>query len=165
MNNNRNVYTFEDYKCTPDPVFTVERECLEPCPAPIVVDNGSFQCRAGWASGAAQCDRPRLVFRSAAARSRGAARSDAHVGNDIASVEPLRWSLKSAFDRDAVVNFDIQELIFDYIFMHLGINTQVMMFIGGNSFLSVSVHTLFEELKLLTRHTIYYFTCMSYAYA
>ncbi|KAG1929070.1 actin-related protein 5 [Pimephales promelas] len=125
MNNNRTVYTFEDYKCTPDPVFALERECLEPCPAPVVVDNGSFQCRAGWASvGPARCDSPRLVFRAAAARVRGAARSDAHVGNDIASVEPLRWSLKSAFDRDAVVNFDIQELIFDYIFMHLGINTQ-----------------------------------------
>ncbi|XP_067299168.1 actin-related protein 5 [Pseudorasbora parva] len=124
MSNNRNVYTFEDYKCTPDPVFAVERECLEPCPAPIVVDNGSFQCRAGWASGASQLDQPRLVFRSAAARSRGAARSDAHVGNDIPSLEPLRWTLKSAFDRNSVVNFDIQELIFDYIFMHLGINSQ-----------------------------------------
>ncbi|XP_067266157.1 actin-related protein 5 [Chanodichthys erythropterus] len=124
MSNKHNVYTFEDYKCTPDPVFTVERECLEPSPAPIVVDNGSFQCRAGWACGGSQSDQPRLVFRSAAARSRGAARSDAHVGNDIPNLEPLRWTLKSAFDRNSVVNFDIQELIFDYIFMHLGINTQ-----------------------------------------
>ncbi|KAI2660994.1 Actin-related protein 5 [Labeo rohita] len=100
MSNPRNVYTFEDYKCFPDPVFTVERECLEPCPAPIVVDNGSFQCRAGWASGVSQLDQPRLVFRSVAARSRGAARNDAHVGNDIPNLEPLRWTFKSAFDRN-----------------------------------------------------------------
>uniref|UniRef100_A0A671RZR2 Actin-related protein 5 n=1 Tax=Sinocyclocheilus anshuiensis TaxID=1608454 RepID=A0A671RZR2_9TELE len=113
-----------DYKCSPDPVFTVERECLEPCPAPIVVDNGSFQCRAGWASGVSQLDEPRLVFKSVAARSRGAARSDAHVGNDIPNLEPLRWTFKSAFDRNLVVNFDIQELMFDYVFMHLGISTQ-----------------------------------------
>ncbi|XP_050975850.1 actin-related protein 5 isoform X2 [Labeo rohita] len=124
MSNPRNVYTFEDYKCFPDPVFTVERECLEPCPAPIVVDNGSFQCRAGWASGVSQLDQPRLVFRSVAARSRGAARNDAHVGNDIPNLEPLRWTFKSAFDRNLVVNFDIQELIFDYVFTHLGISTQ-----------------------------------------
>ncbi len=126
MSNTRSVYTFEDYKCSPDPVFKVERECLELCPAPIVVDNGSFQCRAGWACGVSQLDQPRLVFRSVAARSRGAARNYAHVGNDIPNLEPLRWNFKSAFDRNLVVNFDIQELIFDYVFMHLGISTQVI---------------------------------------
>ncbi|XP_051519756.1 actin-related protein 5 [Myxocyprinus asiaticus] len=120
----RNVFSFQDFKCSPDPLFTVKLECVEPRPAPIVVDNGSFQCRAGWASGTSGLDQPRLVFRSAAARSRGAARSDAHIGNDIPNLEPLRWTFKSAFDRNVVVNFDIQELIFDYIFMHLGINTQ-----------------------------------------
>jgi len=160
MNNNRTVYTFEDYKCTPDPVFALERECLEPCPAPVVVDNGSFQCRAGWASvGPARCDSPRLVFRAAAARVRGAARSDAHVGNDIASVEPLRWSLKSAFDRDAVVNFDIQELIFDYIFMHLGINTQVCI---GESSTHTHKHTLLAGQSVrLTGLSVHCFTCDS----
>ncbi|XP_056320618.1 actin-related protein 5 [Danio aesculapii] len=124
MSNNRTVYSFEDYRCSPDPVFELDRRCVSPGPVPVVVDNGSFQCRAGWSSGAPELDYPRLVFRPAAARSRGAARGGAQVGNDIPNPEPLRWTLKSAFDRDTVVNFDIQELVFDYIFMHLGINTQ-----------------------------------------
>lgn len=118
----RHVYSFQDYKCTPDPLFALEAECVE---KPIVVDNGSYQCRAGWACGASRFEQPLLVFRSAAARSRGAARSESHVGNDISNLEPLRWTLKSAFDRNALVNCDIQELVFDYIFTHLGINTQV----------------------------------------
>lgn len=144
MSNKRSVYTFEDYKCSPDPVFTVERECLEPCPAPVVVDNGSFQCRAGWACGVSRLDPPRLVFRSVAARSRGAARSDAHVGNDIPSLEPLRWTFKSAFDRNLVVNFDTQELIFDYVFTHLGISTQVIR---------LSIHDL-QNTEILTKQNI-----------
>ncbi|KAI7808445.1 actin-related protein 5 [Triplophysa rosa] len=117
----RHVYSFQDYKCTPDPIFALEAECHE---KPIVVDNGSYQCRAGWACGESRFEEPLLVFRSAAARSRGAARSESHVGNDISNLEPLRWTLKSAFDRNALVNCDIQELVFDYIFTHLGINTQ-----------------------------------------
>ncbi|XP_065149196.1 actin-related protein 5 [Paramisgurnus dabryanus] len=117
MSNKPPVYSFQDYKCAPDPIFTVEPECVS---SPVVVDNGSYQCRAGWASGVS----PLLVFRSVAARSRGAARNESQVGNDIANLEPLRWTLKSAFDRNAVVNCDIQELVFDYIFTHLGINTQ-----------------------------------------
>ncbi|TRY91674.1 hypothetical protein DNTS_003334 [Danionella cerebrum] len=111
------VYTFEEHKSKPDPVFSEDRGCLEP--VPLVVDNGSFQCRAGWASGS-----PQLVFRSVAARSRGAARGDALVGNDIPNLEPVRATLKSAFDRDAVVNLDIQELVLDYIFSHVGISSQ-----------------------------------------
>ncbi|KPP56896.1 actin-related protein 5-like, partial [Scleropages formosus] len=31
----------------------------------------------------------------------------------------------SQFDRNVVVNFDIQELMFDYVFMHLGIGTEL----------------------------------------
>ncbi|XP_041941850.1 actin-related protein 5 [Alosa sapidissima] len=117
-----NIFTFQDYKSTPDPVYEVNVECLQPSPVPIIIDNGSFQTRAGWA-----CDElssPRLQFKSVAARSRGAARSETQIGNDIPNLEPLRWLLKSQFDRNAVVNFEIQELMFDYVFMHLGIATQ-----------------------------------------
>ncbi|XP_016122067.1 metabotropic glutamate receptor 8-like [Sinocyclocheilus grahami] len=146
MNDKRNVYTFEDYKCSPDPVFTVQRECLEPGPAPIVVDNGSFQCRAGWACGVSQREQPRLVFRSVAARSRGAARSEAHVGNDIPNLEPLRWTFKSAFDRNLVVNFDIQELMLDYVFMHLGISTQIEHMYGG----TVQAHKVVKLCLVMT---------------
>lgn len=119
------IFTFNDHKTSPDPVYELPAPCLSPAPAPIVIDNGSFQTRAGWAvSPGAGLDCPRLSFRSVAARSRGAARSETQIGNDIPSLEPLRWLLKSQFDRNVVVNFEIQELIFDHVFSHLGITSE-----------------------------------------
>lgn len=120
-----NIFTFQDYKSTPDPIYEVNIECLQPSPVPIIIDNGSFQTRAGWASDIDELSVPRLQFKSVAARSRGAARSETQIGNDIPNLEPLRWLLKSQFDRNVVVNFEIQELMFDYVFMHLGIATEV----------------------------------------
>lgn len=119
------IFTFQDTKCSPDPVFEVKPECLHPSPVPIVVDNGSFQTRAGWACKGEEFALPGLLFKSVAARSRGAARSETQVGNDIPNLEPLRWLLKGQFDRNVVVNFEIQELMLDYIFVHLGIGTEV----------------------------------------
>lgn len=119
------IFSFQDSKYSPDPIFELPAQCLTPTPAPIVIDNGSFQTRAGWAAPAAEFDSPRLLFRSVAARSRGAARSETQIGNDIPNLEPLRWLLKSQFDRNVVVNFEIQELIFDYVFTHLGISSEV----------------------------------------
>ncbi len=119
------IFSFQDYKFSPDPIFELPAQCVNPSPAPIVIDNGSFQTRAGWAVPAAEFDSPRLLFRSVAARSRGAARSETQIGNDIPNLEPLRWLLKSQFDRNVVVNFEIQELIFDYVFTHLGIASEV----------------------------------------
>lgn len=118
------IFSFQDSKYSPDPVHELPAHCLTSTPVPIVIDNGSFQTRAGWAVPGA-FDSPRLVFRSVAARSRGAARSETQIGNDIPNLEPLRWLLKSQFDRNVVVNFEIQELIFDYIFTHIGITSEV----------------------------------------
>ncbi|KAI4871619.1 hypothetical protein NFI96_013397 [Prochilodus magdalenae] len=118
------IFQFQDVKSSPDPVFEAKKECLHPSPAPIVVDNGSFQTRAGWACSGEEFACPRLQFKSVAARSRGAARSETQVGNDIPNLEPLRWLLKSQFDRNVVVNFEIQELMLDYIFVHLGVETE-----------------------------------------
>ncbi|CAL8323862.1 unnamed protein product [Merluccius merluccius] len=115
------IFTFRDCKTSPDPVYEIAARCLHPSPVPIVIDNGSFQTRAGWACGG---EEPRLMFRSVAARCRGAARSDTQIGNDISSIEPLRWLLKSQFDKNVVVNFEIQELIFDHVFTHMGIASE-----------------------------------------
>lgn len=112
-----NVYYFRDAKAAADPVFELGEGRL-----PLVVDNGSFQCRADWAAATERA--PRLLFRNMAARGRGAARSDTQVGNDIGNVELVRWLLKSQFDRNVVVNLDIQEHIFDHIFQHFGIASQ-----------------------------------------
>ncbi|KAL1021417.1 hypothetical protein UPYG_G00013020 [Umbra pygmaea] len=117
------IFSFQDHKSSPDPIFDISPECLQPSPVPIVIDNGSFQTRAGWACKGDKLGSPRLLFKSVAARSRGAARSETQIGNDISNLEPLRWLLKSQFDRNVVVNFEIQELMFDYIFSHLGVAT------------------------------------------
>lgn len=124
------IFSFQDSKYSPDPIYELTAQCLTPTPAPIVIDNGSFQTRVGWAAPAAEFDSPRLLFRSLAARCRGAARSETQIGNDIPNLEPLRWLLKSQFDRNVVVNFEIQELIFDYVFTHLGIASEVSGYWG-----------------------------------
>ncbi|XP_034552715.1 actin-related protein 5 isoform X2 [Notolabrus celidotus] len=118
------IFSFEDCKSSPDPVFDIPAQCLSPTPSPIIIDNGSFQTRTGWAGPAGEQDSPQLLFRSVAARNRGAARSETQIGNDIPNLEPLRWLLKSQFDRNVVVNFEIQELIFDHVFTHMGITSE-----------------------------------------
>ncbi|KAM7412252.1 hypothetical protein PAMA_021952 [Pampus argenteus] len=118
------IFSFQDCKTSPDPIFALPAGYPSSTPVPIVIDNGSFQTRADWAAAAAESSAPRLLFRSVAARSRGAARSDTQIGNDIPNLEPLRWLLKSQFDRNVVVNFEIQELMFDYVFTHLGIASE-----------------------------------------
>ncbi|KAM9342231.1 actin-related protein 5 [Pholidichthys leucotaenia] len=118
------IFSFQDPKFSPDPLFELPSRYLTPTPVPIVIDNGSFQTRAGWAAPGDDPDSLWLLFRSVAARSRGAARSETQIGNDIPNLEPLRWLLKSQFDRNVVVNFEIQELIFDYVFTHLGISSE-----------------------------------------
>ncbi|XP_029012559.1 actin-related protein 5 isoform X2 [Betta splendens] len=118
------IFSFQDCKTSPDPIYELPAQRLSCTQAPLVIDNGSFQTRAGWAIPTADFDSPRLLFRSVAARSRGAARSETQIGNDISNLEPLRWLLKSQFDRNVVVNFEIQELIFDHVFTHLGIASE-----------------------------------------
>ncbi|XP_056130917.1 actin-related protein 5 [Lampris incognitus] len=119
------IFTFQDCKTSPDPVYEIPTQYLNSAPAAsIVIDNGSFQTRAGWACEGYEPAAPKLIFKSVAARSRGAARSETQIGNDISNLEPLRWLLKSQFDRNVVVNFEIQELIFDYVFTHLGIASE-----------------------------------------
>eukprot|EP00061_Rhincodon_typus_P015920 g43866.t1 len=122
-----NVFYFRDPKPVADPIVEAGKS-PGGCPGqvPLVVDNGSFQCRAGWALD----QKPRLQFKNVSARSRGASRSDTQVGNDIRNLEVVRWLLKSQFDRNVVVNFDIQEQVFDYIFQHLGITSEVRVHPG-----------------------------------
>lgn len=142
------IFTFQDAKCSPDPVFEVKPECLHPSPVPIVIDNGCFQTRAGWACKGEEFALPGLVFKSVAARSRGAARSETQVGNDIPNLEPLRWLLKSQFDRNVVVNFEIQELMLDYIFVHLGIGTEVSCSVHQPATRSLSLPHTQQTCKL-----------------
>nr|XP_042906536.1 actin-related protein 5 isoform X2 [Parasteatoda tepidariorum] len=76
-------------------------------------------CKAGWAIN----EKPSFVFRNVLAKLRGKKESETQVGNDIKNIEVVRWLLKTQFDKNVVTQFDAQEVIFDHIFNHLGINT------------------------------------------
>ena len=87
----------------------------------IVIDNGSHKCRVGW-SGEGD---PRFVFPNITARPKTKRTDLEHVvlvGNEIVNIESMRPYLKSQFEKDIVVNFDVQEHTFDYIFSHLGVD-------------------------------------------
>lgn len=123
------VFAFRDARWAPDPVLEPSAAVRAPQPVPLVIDNGSFQTRAGWASAdPAVPAQPLLRFRSLAARSRGArggAGAETQVGNDLGSPEPLRWLLRSPFDRNVPVQMELQELLFDHVFQRLGVASQV----------------------------------------
>lgn len=123
------VFAFRDARWAPDPVLEPGAAVRTPQPVPLVIDNGSFQTRAGWASpDPAVPAEPLLRFRSLAARSRGArggAGAETQVGNDLGSPEPLRWLLRSPFDRNVPVQLELQELLFDHVFQRLGVASQV----------------------------------------
>eukprot|EP00111_Clytia_hemisphaerica_P017969 TCONS_00053193-protein len=89
----------------------------------IVIDNGSHSCRVGWSNEA----EPRLLFRNLIAKLRGKKESEAgsqFFGNDITDLEDLKWNVRTQFDMDTVSHMDTQESAFDYMFSHLGINTE-----------------------------------------
>uniref|UniRef100_A0A8C5QXJ1 Actin-related protein 5 n=1 Tax=Leptobrachium leishanense TaxID=445787 RepID=A0A8C5QXJ1_9ANUR len=110
-----NIFTFRDAQAVPDPV----QEPVTDGSAVIVLDNGSFQLRAGWAGRGAG-----LQLRSVVARSRGGARSLSRVGNDIPNLEPLRWLLRTPFDRNLPVNLELQELLCDHVFQKMNVASQ-----------------------------------------
>uniref|UniRef100_A0A131XM87 Actin-related protein 5 n=1 Tax=Hyalomma excavatum TaxID=257692 RepID=A0A131XM87_9ACAR len=115
----QNVYTIPNLNKEPDNFFTYT-DGVRLRKTPIVIDNGSYECRVGWASD----ESPRMIFKNITAKQRGKKESEVQVGNDIANVEAVRWLLKTQFDRNVVTHFDVQEHIFDHIFSHLGIPTE-----------------------------------------
>ncbi|KAL8179386.1 UNVERIFIED_CONTAM: Actin- protein 5 [Gekko kuhli] len=122
------VFAFRDTRWEPDPQLEASPAVRVPQPAPLVLDNGSFQLRLGWACPDPEVlAEPLLCFRSLVARSRGArggAGVETQVGNDLGSPEPLRWLLRSPFDRNVPVQMELQELLFDHGFQRLGVSSQ-----------------------------------------
>ncbi|GFR82475.1 actin-related protein 5-like, partial [Elysia marginata] len=117
-----NVYSFKDEKTIPDTFYDYPASLTDD-KVPLVIDNGTYQCRADWATH----EDPRLVFKNLVAKQRGKRNQnevETLIGNDITNVEVVKWVLRSQFDRNIVTLFDIQEQVFDYVFSHLGINTE-----------------------------------------
>lgn len=124
--NPTNLFKLTDKKVVAD-IFHkyVEKETS----IPLIIDNGSYQCRVGWTSD----ESPRLVFRNLIAKPRKErVRKDneppttppIQIGNDITNIEAVRFQLKTQFDKDIVTHFEAQEQILDYIFAHIGIDTE-----------------------------------------
>ncbi|KAG0349774.1 Nuclear actin-protein involved in chromatin remodeling [Podila minutissima] len=86
----------------------------------IVIDNGSSQCRAGWATE----ERPRLAFDNQIAkfRDRKASMSSTYVGNDVYADVLARSNSRTAFDGPVMCNPEIMETVLDYIFIKMGID-------------------------------------------
>ena len=112
-------FNFQDADFIKDPIHIYGDEHADKC---IIIDNGSHTCRAGWSNE----DQPKLVFRNLIAKLRGKKENDAGsvlFGNDITDLEDPKWNVRTQFDMDVVSHFDTQETGFDYLFSHLGINT------------------------------------------
>lgn len=121
----QNIVILRDQKTTPD---IVHEYTGTPKLLPLVIDNGSFQCRVGFANKSS----PQLLFKNLICKPRKDRNKKEEVpqappatliGNDIVNIETLRFQLRTQFDRNVVTHYYIQEQIFDYIFSHLGINT------------------------------------------
>lgn len=85
----------------------------------IIIDNGSYECRAGWSFS----DTPNLKFRSMVAKpkiqTKGSANENFIVGNDILSIEQGKLHKKSPFEKNLLTHFGTQEHILDHIFSSL----------------------------------------------
>ncbi|CAO3678210.1 unnamed protein product [Rhizopus stolonifer] len=88
---------------------------------PIIIDNGSKQCRAGWAT---ERD-PSLIFDNVVSKYKDC-RLNANVlavGMDALADPAAKSGARSPFDSNVVCDFEKMESILDYIFLVLGINT------------------------------------------
>ncbi|KAL8612784.1 hypothetical protein ACOMHN_033454 [Nucella lapillus] len=114
------ILKFKDEKPVPDKTYDYPVPDLGDGKVPIVIDNGSCNCRVGWATD----DQPKMIFRNVTAKQRGKKENELQIGNDISNIDVIRWILRSQFDRNVITTYDVQEQIFDHVFTHLGINTE-----------------------------------------
>ena len=114
-----NIYRLKDLRPNALPVHNYDE--FRGSKTPIIIDNGSWECRAGWAT-----DKdPRLVFRNVLAKTRRdkSKESELLVGSDITNIEAVRHALRSPFDKDVVTHYEASEHLLDHAFSHLGVDT------------------------------------------
>ncbi|TGZ72338.1 hypothetical protein CRM22_002146 [Opisthorchis felineus] len=105
---------FEYTRNIPDPAVAWS-DLLEG--SPIIIDNGSFECRAGYAA----YTHPHMVFRNFIYRPRMS--KTVLVGNDIVEPDAVGHLLKSPFIESLLTGIDVQEHVFDHIFDRLSIHS------------------------------------------
>ena len=84
----------------------------------IIIDNGSYECRAGWSN----CENPNIRCRNFLAKPKVNDTTSFIVGNSIFQYEQGKMNKKSPFEKNIVAHFSTQEHIFDHIFANLNIN-------------------------------------------
>lgn len=89
---------------------------------PIVIDNGSYELRAGWALDS----EPRLRCRNAVARMRirNKGNDGPFVGDQIEEWEGPRMTVRTPFQQNVVANLENMECCLDYAFVNLGLSQQ-----------------------------------------
>ncbi|CDI98418.1 Actin protein 5 [Echinococcus multilocularis] len=88
----------------------------------IVVDNGSFECRAGFSNK----NEPMLQFRNVVMKSRSRMR-ETFVGS-VDEMDFSQVNSKSPFEQNIVTQLDVQEIVFDHIFCNIGIESSGVNF-------------------------------------
>ncbi|ORZ06107.1 actin-like protein Arp5 [Lobosporangium transversale] len=113
------IQTEKQYSPTPD--YT-DYNSFAGTGTALVIDNGSWQCRAGWASE----ERPRLAFDNQISKFRDRKNNTTitYVGNDIYADVLGRSNARTAFDGAVMCNPEIMEGVLDYVFIKLGIDTE-----------------------------------------
>ncbi|BFZ61373.1 Actin-related protein 5 [Saitoella coloradoensis] len=103
----------------PGPTEVVDYSSFRGTSTPIVIDNGSWNLRAGYATDTT----PRFSIESLYAKHRDRRLNKTYqlVGNDIVADPLARLSAKSPFDGPIVSNYEIMEGILDYVFLKLGV--------------------------------------------
>uniref|UniRef100_A0A5K3F2W9 Actin-related protein 5 n=2 Tax=Mesocestoides corti TaxID=53468 RepID=A0A5K3F2W9_MESCO len=84
----------------------------------IVIDNGSFECRAGFSNK----KEPSMQFRNVVMKSRSRMR-ETFVGSVDDDMDVNQVNTKSAFEQNLVTQLDVQEIVFDHIFSKLGVQS------------------------------------------
>lgn len=87
----------------------------------IIIDNGSFECRAGWSFD----EDPFLRFRNQVAKPKTSVNRQIDamhlVGDEINEFEASKVARRSMFDKNVVYHTQSLEHTLDYIFSHLGL--------------------------------------------
>lgn len=107
------VVILSDLKAHPDIIYDYTSREQK---AALIIDNGSFQCRAGFANH----KKPQLIFRNLVAkprkdRNKKETKEELQnlqpvtlIGNDIVNIEAMRFQLRTQFDRNVVTHFYLQ---------------------------------------------------------
>lgn len=89
---------------------------------PIVIDNGSYHCRAGYGTS----NNPHLDFENVFSKYRNRTNNLTYLiaGDDTHLDHNVRSNIRSPFESNVITNWDSMEGILDYVFTKLGLEGQ-----------------------------------------